>query len=96
MSSQRSPHIGLLLGVSQDVNMAGLERRHSDGEVLSGTDLDRGNVGQQVGVTIGEVETHQHRVGVVRVRTIIIITKIFISFKSHDDDEQYWGSCCRW
>ena len=80
LATQRSPHIGLLIGVGQDVDMARLERRHSHGEVLARTDLDRGNVGQQVGVTIGVVETDHHRVGVVRVRAIIIIS-IFIEFK---------------
>ena len=88
-----SPHIGLRLGVGQDVDMAGLARSHCNGEILPGTDLQRGNVDQEVGVTIAVVEAHQHWAGVVRVRAIIIITNIL---KRSHDDQHYWGSCCRW
>ena len=73
--------------------MAGLARSHRNGEILPGTDLQRGNVDQEVGVTIAVVEAHQHWAGVVRVRAIIIITNIL---KRSHDDQHYWGSCCRW
>ena len=54
--------------------MAGLERRHSDGDVLPRLDLHRGYVDQEVDVAIGVIEADQHWLGVVRVRTIIKIS----------------------